>query len=64
MKGLLKHTTDSYLALLSYRSTPLPWCNYSPAELLMSRRVKTDIPQAACHLIPQWHFPLTLNRKI
>ena len=47
MKGLLKHTADPYMALLSYRSTPLPWCNYSPAELLMGRKVKTDIPQTA-----------------
>ena len=56
MKGLLKHTNDQYMALLSYRSTPLPWCNYSPAELLMGRKVKTDIPQTASQLTPQWHF--------
>ena len=63
MKCLLKHTTDPYLALLSYRSTPLPWCNYSPAELLMGRRVMTDIPQAACHLIPRWHFLPDFQQK-
>ena len=44
-KGLLKHTNNPYMALLSYRFTPLPWCNYNPAELLMGRKVKTDIPQ-------------------
>ena len=56
MKKLLKHTADPYMVLHSYRSTPLPWCNYNPAELLMGRKVKTDIPQTASHLTPQWHF--------
>jgi len=63
MKGLLKHTTDPYMALLSYRSTPLPWCNYSPAELLMGRKVKTDIPQTATQLTPQWNFIPDFQQK-
>ena len=63
MKGLLKHTADPYMALLSYRSTPLPWCNYSPAELLMGRKVKTDIPQTASQLTPQWHFIPDFQQK-
>jgi len=63
MKDLLKYTTDTYLALLSYRSTPLPWCNYSPAELLMGRRIKTDIPQTTSHLTPQWHFLPDFRQK-
>ena len=63
MKGLLKHTNDPYMALLSYRSTPLPWCNYSPAELLMGRKVKTDIPQTASQLTPQWHFLPDFRQK-
>ena len=63
MKGLLKHTNDPYMALLSYRSTPLPWCNYSPAELLMGREVKTDIPQTASQLTPQWHFLPDFKQK-
>ena len=29
----------------------------------MGRRVKTDIPQAVCHLIPQWHFLPDLQKK-
>ena len=63
MKGLLKHTTDPCMTLLSYRSTPLPWCNYSPAELLMGRKVKTDIPQTASQLTPQWHFLPDFKQK-
>ena len=45
VKGLLEQTTDPYLALLTYRATPFPWCGLSPAELLMGQRLKTDVPQ-------------------
>ena len=31
-------------ALLMYRSTPLPNSNYSPAELMMSRKLRTNLP--------------------
>ena len=31
MKNLLRESTDPYMALLTYRSTPLPWCGLSPA---------------------------------
>ena len=37
VKMLLKSSDDSYLTLLTYRTTPLPWCNLSPAQLLMGR---------------------------
>ena len=63
MKSLLRDTSDPYMALLSYRTTPLP--NYNPSGLLMGRRVKTDIPQTADYLNPRWHFSsLIFNRKI
>ena len=54
IKSLLVETPDIYLALLSYRATPLPWCRLSPAELLMGRRLRTDVPQVANLLIPDW----------
>ena len=31
VKKLISNTDDPYLALLSYRATPLPWCGLSPA---------------------------------
>ena len=35
VKQLLQHSGDKYMALLSYRATPLPSCGLSSAELLM-----------------------------
>ena len=43
IKGLLKKADDPYAALLSYRNTPLH-LGYSPAQLLMSRRLRTSVP--------------------
>ena len=54
VKSLLEHSLDSYKALLSYRATPMPWCALSPAELLMGRRIRTDIPQVKESFVPKW----------
>ena len=56
VKGLLKDSSDPYLSLLSYRTTPLPWCDLSPAELLMGRRIRSDLPQSTQTLTPQWPY--------
>ena len=56
VKQLLKNAPDPYLALLSYRATPLSWCDKSPSELLMGRKVRTDIPQTDEHFLPDWPF--------
>ena len=54
VKSLLEKSSDPYMAILSHRATPLPWCNLSPAELLMGRRQKTDIPQPRKAFTPEW----------
>ena len=45
MKALLKKGDEQYLALLAYRSTPLS-NGYLPAELLMNRKLRTNVPSS------------------
>ena len=56
VKQLLKKSPDPFLALLSYRSTPFPWCGLSPAELLMGRRIRSSLPQVPQKFVPTWTF--------
>jgi transposase InsO family protein len=55
-KGILKKSkaskTDPYLPMLEYRNTPLD-CGYSPAQLLMGRRLKSILPTTEKQLQPQ-----------
>ena len=39
--------------MLAYRSTPLS-CGYSPAELLMGRKIRTTVPTFHKLLTPKW----------
>ena len=41
------------MALLCYRATPLPWCNLSPSEFLMGRRLRTNLPVRKEELQPK-----------
>ena len=51
IKTLLQKAEDPYAALLAYRSTPVR-CGYSPAELLMNRRLRSTVPVAPTQLQP------------
>ena len=42
MKALLKKGSELYLALVAYMSTPVS-NRYSPAELLMNRKLRTNV---------------------
>lgn len=44
---------DPYIALLEYRNTPLEGVGYSPAQLLMGRRLKSILPTTSTLLTPE-----------
>ena len=54
-KGMLKKSKDPYLALMSYRSTPLE-CRLNPVELLMGRKIRTTVLMSSKMLVPQWPY--------
>ena len=55
-KRLLQRSDDPYLGLLNYRSTPIPWCSLSPAELLMGRCLRATLPLSEKKLVPDWSY--------
>ena len=56
VKSLLKDADEPYLALLSYRATPLPWCGKSPAQLSMGRNIRSTLPQTTRAFVPEWSY--------
>ena len=61
MKQLLSKTPDIHMALLIYRSTPLLWCGLSPAELLMGRQLRNNVPKTQESLVPEWKYLKSLR---
>ena len=49
VKKMILKPDDPYLAIISYWSTPHPWCNLSPGELLMGRRIRTILQTNSCY---------------
>ena len=62
VKNLLKKDGDPYLALLAYRSTPLK-CGFSPSELLMARKLRTNVPMTRGSLKPAVPDPTLLRGR-
>jgi hypothetical protein len=60
-KSLIKKAADPFLALLSYRSTPLE-NGYSPAQLLMGRQLRSTVPISTASLRPQTPDATTLQQ--
>ena len=54
IKELWKPSNDPYSAVLAYHSTPLA-SGYSPAELLMSRKIRSQVPMTSAALENKEH---------
>ena len=63
MKNMLTTKDDVNLCLLSYRTTPMPWCGHSPAELLMGRQLRTQVPRVQEQFIPEWSYLKELKKQ-
>ncbi len=54
---------DPYIALLEYRTTPISDCGKSPAQLLMSRRLRSILPSTPASLQPDLVNPEATQRR-
>ena len=63
IKELPQDSPDPYLALLSFKTIPILYCSFSPAELLMGRQLRTAITTHKNQLIPQWSYLQEFQEK-
>lgn len=61
VKRLWRKAPDKHLALLDYRTTPLESVGLSPAQLLMGRRPRNNLPTACRLLAPTAYDPLKVK---
>lgn len=61
-KKILKQD-DPLMALMCYRSTPCSSTGYSPAELLMGRKIRTTLPVLEKTLLPKWPNRAVVKNK-
>ena len=52
VKNLWRKNSDKHLALLDYRTTPPPGIELSPAQLLVGRRLRNELPMMDSLLQP------------
>ena len=55
---------DAFLALLEFRNTPISGMEDSPAELLMSRKLRTRLPTFKSLLEPQARSTSQVRHKL
>ena len=62
VKRLIRSSRDPYEALLAYRTTPLE-NGYSPAQLLYSRQLRSNLPATIEQLHPKVPDPLIVAQR-
>ena len=70
VRNLMKKVKDINLALLDhsalsillYWTTPLTWCNLSPASLLMGWELRSNLHQVDSKLVPKWPYLEKFNK--
>ena len=63
VKNILTDSRDTYPSLLIHRTTPLHWCNLSPAELLKGRKLRSNLPQLPEQFVPTWSYLVEFGKQ-